>query len=123
MSSSGWPPADPEDVDRMQENLIAYFRLFAGLPGVNFVEEDFTWSVGAPGPHILRTRIPGDDVDRRIDDIVSRLGQYTDQFDWFVFGMPSCGLPQWGKASMAGSVSLRSISVCVNISGKSIRKI
>jgi len=43
-------------IDQMQENLIAYFRIFAGLPGVTFVEEDATWFVNAraePGNHIL----------------------------------------------------------------------
>jgi hypothetical protein len=75
----------------MQENLIAYFRLFAGLPGITFVEEDVTWCVtaeGAPGNQALRTQLPGDAVDRRIDEIISQIGQYTDQIDWLVF--PSC---------------------------------
>jgi GNAT superfamily N-acetyltransferase len=75
----------------MQENLIAYFRLFAGLPGATFVEEDVIWFVnakGEPGNHVLRTRISGDSIDRRIDQIIGQFGQYTDQIDWLVF--PAC---------------------------------
>jgi GNAT superfamily N-acetyltransferase len=85
-------------VDQMQENLIAYFRIFAGLPGAIFVEEDVTWFVNAkdePGNHILRTHISGDAIDRRIDEIIGQFSQYTDQIDWLVF--PACQPADLGK--------------------------
>jgi hypothetical protein len=85
-------------VDQMQENLIAYFRLFAGLPGVTFVEADVTWFVSAkaePGNHLLRTHIPGDSIDRRIDEIIGQISQYTDHIDWLVF--PGCRPADLGK--------------------------
>ena len=53
----------------MQENLIAYFRLFSALPGVTFVDQDVTWFVnakGEPGNHILRTQLAGDAIDWQI---------------------------------------------------------
>jgi GNAT superfamily N-acetyltransferase len=85
-------------VDRMQENLIAYFRMFADLPGATFVERDVTWFVnaeGEPGNHILRTQILGDAIDRRIDEILGEVGQYADRIDWLVF--PACRPASLGK--------------------------
>jgi GNAT superfamily N-acetyltransferase len=85
-------------VDQMQENLIAYFRIFADLPGATFVEEDVTWFVNVkdePGNHVLRTRISGDSIDRRIDEIIGQFSQYTDQIDWLVF--PGCQPADLGK--------------------------
>lgn len=85
-------------VDQMQENLIAYFRLFADLPGTTFVEEDVTWFVnanGEPGNHVFRTRISGDAIERRIDEIIAQFSQYTDQIDWLVF--PGCRPTYLGK--------------------------
>jgi hypothetical protein len=87
-----------EKVDQMQENLIAYFRIFAGLPGVKFAEEDVTWFVNVkdePGNHVLRTQISGDSIDRRIDEIMTQFSQYTDQIDWLVF--PGCRPADLGK--------------------------
>jgi GNAT superfamily N-acetyltransferase len=85
-------------VDLMQENLIAYFRIFAGLPGATFVEEDVTWFANVkdePGNHVLRTRISSDAIDRRIDEIIVQFSQYTDQIDWLVF--PGCRPADLGK--------------------------
>src|SRR6185295_3609209 len=82
----------------MQENLIAYFRIFAGLPGATFVEEDVTWFVNTkaePGNHVLRTCISGDAIERRIDEIIGQFSQYTDQIDWLVF--PACLPADLGK--------------------------
>jgi hypothetical protein len=98
-------PAPGEAIDRIQENLVAYFRIFAGLPGVTFVEEDVTWSVnvgGEPGNHILRTQISGDGVDRRIDELLGQIGQYTDHIDWLVF--PSCRPADLGKHLQARGI-------------------
>ena len=85
-------------VDQMQENLIAYFRIFAGLAGATFVEQDVTWfanTKGEPGNHVLRTRISGDAIDRRIDEIIGQFSHYTDQIDWLVF--PGCQPADLGK--------------------------
>lgn len=98
MPSSLLNPFDIEKVDQIQENLIAYFRLFAGLPGVTSAEEDVTWFVSAkdePGNHVLRTQISGDSIDRRIDEFISQLSQYTDHIDWLVF--PGCQPADLGK--------------------------
>jgi len=98
MPLSQLSPSGIEKVDQMQENLIAYFRLFAGLPGITFAEEDVTWLVNAkaePGNHVLRARISGDSIDRRIDEIISQIGQYTDHIDWLVF--PGCRPADLGK--------------------------
>jgi GNAT superfamily N-acetyltransferase len=91
-------PLSIAKVDQMQENLIAYFRIFSGLPGATFVEEDVTWFVNVkdePGNHLLRTRISGAAIDRRIDDIIGQFSQYTDQIDWLVF--PACRPADLGK--------------------------
>jgi hypothetical protein len=88
MSQSPLNQAELAKVDQMQENLIAYFRLFAGLPGITFVEEDVFWLVSpqdAPGSHVLRAHFSDDTVERRIDEVISQIGQYTDQVDWLVF--------------------------------------
>jgi hypothetical protein len=84
------PLATSEQVDQIQENFIAYFRIFAALPEVTLVEEDVTWvtSVGMPGSFVLRTRLPNDDLDQQIDEVVRRMSQISRAFDWFVF--PSC---------------------------------
>jgi GNAT superfamily N-acetyltransferase len=88
-------------VDQMQENLIAYFRLFAGLPGATFMEEDVTWFVNdraEPGNHVLRTRLSGASgasIDRRIDQLFRQFSQHADQIDWLVF--PACRPADLGK--------------------------
>lgn len=83
-------PSGNEYTDQVQENLIAYFRLFEGLPGVTFVEEDivFVASQGLPGSQVLRTRVPDEVVEQRLDEALSQIGQSSDGVDWFVF--PSC---------------------------------
>jgi GNAT superfamily N-acetyltransferase len=91
MSQSPLSPSNIETVDQIQTNMIAYFRLFAGLPGITLVEEDVTWIVSGkrePGNHVLQTQIPSDSIDHRIDEIINQIGQSTDQVDWYVF--PSC---------------------------------
>ena len=76
-------------VNQIQANLIAYFRVFAGLPGVTFTDAaDITWNIGGPGPHILRARLADQTADAQIDDLIHHIGQATTAVDWFVF--PSC---------------------------------
>lgn len=81
-------PANPATVDQIQANLITYFRLFTGLPGINFVEDVCTWNVGGPGPHILRTHMADHAINDQIDQLLRQIGQLSDCVDWFVF--PSC---------------------------------
>ena len=45
-----------EKAGRMQENMLAYFRLFVGLPGITAADEDVFWFVNAkadPGNQAL----------------------------------------------------------------------
>jgi hypothetical protein len=95
------PLATREQVDQIQANFIAYFRVFIGLPGFVLVEDDMTWvtSQGMPGNFVLRTRLPSDGLDRRIDDLVNRIGQSAHQFDWFVF--PTCQPAELGERVQA----------------------
>jgi ribosomal protein S18 acetylase RimI-like enzyme len=80
-------PAGPMVAKQVQENFITYFRHFAGLPGITFVEEDVTWiaSHGAPGSMVLSTQLSGDEADQQIDATLRRIGQHTNAVDWFVF--------------------------------------
>ena len=74
---------------QIQENMIAYMRLFAGLPGMIMVDTEETfWFVSnkpAPGDIILRTNWPADQAEARIDGLLAEMGQHLDQIDWFVF--------------------------------------
>jgi len=92
-------PSGIGKVHLMQANLVAYFPIFAGLPGITFVEEDITWFVnannGEPGDMILRSRISGGSIDRRIDEILNQISQYTDHIDWLVF--PGCRPADLGR--------------------------
>ena len=78
-----------ERAQRVQANLIAYFRLFEGLPDVHFTErDDVTWIVadfGAPGNHILRAQFTEESADRRIDEIIADVGKLANKIDWYVF--------------------------------------
>ena len=72
----------------IQANLIAYMRLFAGLPGVSLEDGDAFWIVSqeeAPGRSILRARWPEADVEARIDALLEAVGQHTDSIDWMTF--------------------------------------
>lgn len=90
MSEPSSLPLHLEVADRVQENFIAYFRLFAGLPGVLFTEGDMTHIVskGLPGNLVLSTRLTGDDIEQRIDEALLHIGKHGNEIDWFVF--PGC---------------------------------
>jgi len=79
-------------VDQMQENILAYFRLFDGLPGITCVDADQVfWLIstcGEPGNQVLRTQLTSEHLDQQIDAILTQIGQYTDHIDWMVF--PNC---------------------------------
>jgi hypothetical protein len=73
---------------QIQENLMAYMRLFAGLPGVTLYDAASFWLVSntsAPGNMILRTRFEASCTEEQIDAMLERIGQYSDQIDWLIF--------------------------------------
>jgi GNAT superfamily N-acetyltransferase len=73
---------------RIQENLIAYMLLFAGLPDITIYDEESFWMVcdgHAPGSSILRARWTDEHVEEQIDHLFERVGQYLDQIGWLVF--------------------------------------
>jgi GNAT superfamily N-acetyltransferase len=80
--------SDTEKPRQIQENLMVYMRLFAGLPGVTMVDDETFWFVShkpAPGNIILRTRWAADDTEERIDALFRQIGQHLDHIDWFVW--------------------------------------
>jgi GNAT superfamily N-acetyltransferase len=97
-------PSTPLDLSRtgkparIQENLIAYMRLFAGLPGMVMRDDDIFWFVcgrGAPGDTILRARWPEEGVEERIDQTLAEIGRYIDGIDWSVY--PGDSPPDLGR--------------------------
>ena len=73
---------------QIQENLMVYMRLFAGLPGITLYDAESFWFVSnksAPGNMILRTRLEACRIEERIDAMLEQIGQYSDHIDWFVF--------------------------------------
>ncbi|RIK36558.1 MAG: hypothetical protein DCC55_26940 [Chloroflexi bacterium] len=82
---------DLTKVNQIQENFITYHRIFAGIPGVRYVEGAATWIAtdgGAPGTQMLKSDFPSDAVDQYIDAVLVEMGQYTSAIDWMVF--PGC---------------------------------
>jgi hypothetical protein len=73
----------------VQENFIAYFRIFAGVPDITFVEEDTgAWivSVGvAPGNQVIKTNFAQGLAAERIDEILRRIGRYANAVDWMIW--------------------------------------
>lgn len=72
----------------VQENMIAYMRLFAGLSGVTVRDADTFWIVShkpAPGNVILRARWPQEPFEERIDETFEQIGQLIEQIDWLIF--------------------------------------
>lgn len=78
---------------KIQDNLIAYMRLFAGLPGMVMKEqsgpdEDIFWFVShlpAPGDGILKVRWGEEGVEERIDRLFGEIGQHVEQIDWLIY--------------------------------------
>ncbi len=71
---------------QIQENLIAYMRLFAEVPGITVREDAETfWIVSggrAPGDGIWRASWQEND---QIDALLASVSQYCDALDWTVF--------------------------------------
>ena len=89
MTASTLDLAHGEMPAQIQANLIAYMRLFAGLPGVvTHDSDDLYWLIshkGAPGNSILRARWSEAEAEQRIDDLFAEIGQHLDQIDWMVY--------------------------------------
>ncbi|MBI3960331.1 MAG: hypothetical protein HY328_16075 [Chloroflexi bacterium] len=72
----------------VQENFIIYFRIFAGLPDITFVEEESaTWitSPGLPGSQVMKTNFAPDSTAEQIDETLRSVGQHVDAVDWMVW--------------------------------------
>jgi GNAT superfamily N-acetyltransferase len=85
-------------IDLIQQNLIAYFRLFAAVPGNTFVAGAVTWFLsagGEPGNYVVRTQLAPEAVDLLIGRLLDHLGRQADHVDWLVF--PSCRPADLGK--------------------------
>ncbi|MBZ0303669.1 MAG: hypothetical protein K8J31_28270 [Anaerolineae bacterium] len=84
-------PLDLSDRDtprHIQENMIAYMRLFAGLPGMISYDAETYWFVcgkPAPGNIILRANWPDGSAEARIDALFAQVGQHSDEIGWMVF--------------------------------------
>lgn len=79
---------DLTKVNQIQENFITYFRIFAGIPGVHFVEEAAAWVLtqeGAPGTQVFGAQFASDTVDSQIDAVITGMGQHTSEIDWMLF--------------------------------------
>jgi len=82
-----------EKPHQIQENLIAYMRLFAGLQGMMMRDTDSFWFVSnkpAPGNCILKAHLQTDHPEEQIDMLFEQIGQHTNTINWFVF---PCDLP------------------------------
>lgn len=78
----------PIPVRSVQENFIAYFRIFAGLPNIHYVEDETaTWitSPSAPGSQVLKTNLDPACAGEQIDAILRRAGEHEDAIDWMVW--------------------------------------
>jgi len=73
----------------VQDNFIAYFRHFVGLPDITFVEEESaTWittSRGAPGSQVMKTNFAPETAAEQIDEILHRVGQQVNEIDWMIW--------------------------------------
>ena len=85
--------AQSELTPRIQENMIAYMRLFGGLDGmvmedVNNGDDNTFWFVcqkPGPGHCILSVRWSQENVEERINALFARIGQHIDEIDWQVY--------------------------------------
>jgi hypothetical protein len=86
-----------EHADQVQRNLIEYHRLFMGLPGVSFVDEDVVYIAcqGLPGSKVIGTNFTTGDLSKRINETLDRVGRTTASIDWLVFS--HCQPPDLGE--------------------------
>jgi GNAT superfamily N-acetyltransferase len=73
---------------QVQANLIAYMRLFAGLPGMVMEDADTFWFVShkpAPGDIVLHAHWSAADCEAQIDALFEAIGQHLDEINLMVF--------------------------------------
>ena len=73
---------------RIQANMIAYMKLFAGLPGAIIVDDEAFWIVTgdrAPGNMILRAAWDDDRAEAGINALLKQVGAHVEHMDWMVF--------------------------------------
>ena len=79
-------------IRQIQQNFITYLRLFAGLPGIRFGDEDVTWFIndngGSPGNMVLGTQLPAETADQELDRLLHHIGQPAEPIHWLRF--PAC---------------------------------
>src|SRR5262245_28890252 len=92
MTASRLDLSHTEKPRHIQENLMAYMRLFAGLPGITVYDAESFWIISkrpAPGNSIYCARWPSDEtseqIEARIDDLYQQIGQHLDEIDWLMF--------------------------------------
>ena len=79
---------NPELIDALRQNYIAYFRLFDGQHGICVHEdEEVTWIIAnrPPGNHVLRANFNADIADERIDSLLRTLEKRTGGIRWLLF--------------------------------------
>lgn len=79
-----------EPIDAIQDNIIAYNRMFADLPEITWHETDdslwYTNMLGVPEPSVLRAQFTPDTVDQRVDEIFDLFKQQdATPIDWGVY--------------------------------------
>lgn len=84
------PDMRSSDLPRqIQANLIAYMRLFAGLPGVTVRSDDeLFWIINnqpAPGNFVLRTNAPSVGFREWLTGKLDAIAPLTEYLEWFVF--------------------------------------
>lgn len=80
--------SNPELIDALRRNYIAYFRLFDGQHGVRVHEDGETsWIIAnrPPGNHILRATFPAHCADERIDALLRAVRSRTGGIRWLLF--------------------------------------
>lgn len=88
MSNTSTSVTAPIPVNFVQENFIAYFRIFASVSGVTIVENDeVTWSAseGAPGTQVMASHFSEATAGAAIDATLRAVGQVADAVDWMVW--------------------------------------
>lgn len=86
------PPArlmDNSDlIEALRLNYIEYFRLFHHQHGIRVhVDQQIAWIVanGPPGNHILRTNLPAEVAEQKIDALISKISDLTGGIRWLLF--------------------------------------
>lgn len=76
-------------LDALQRNLAAWYRLFAGLPGMLLEErEEIGWFLstrGQPGRDVLWTRFEEATCEEGIDRVLRAASRHVEQLDWAIY--------------------------------------